>query len=391
MLNFFLQSYSFKRIVIITVSFIVLIFILNKIFDRVWKFNTALQLSDLSSVYSPPKEYDNMNRIKLMLHTQDKIIIEGNRKFITLESGKDYDYFDTVKINFADGNSEFTNKIFLQFKFSESKDSIHVVVSKSEEKNVFWKQIFYSSVLIDEINEISTDHETFLVNEKILVQKDLLNNNDTIIRTALSEFNSESRNTNYYDCGSNSVLFKKICDQIKLPCRLTGLQGGNADEAGYNNRLGYPFHTINEVYSSKDKKWIAIDLTYGFMFRIGKSYLNAVELNNKFLFMQEGEIIQDSILFTKRSLVGRDYFKFYENIYYDKNERQGFLAKKILDHFYAKYNSSFYHYSNNLLPLKNGFSYLGIKSIFYLILFILYINSVTAILFRRLFAVKKTK
>jgi hypothetical protein len=194
------------------------------------------------------------------------------------------------------------------------------------------------------------------------------------------------------ECGTNSEIFKKICGNFEVPCRIISLQGGDEEETGFFDKIGYPLHVVCEIYSSRLQKWYVVDPSFGFRFsnRNDSNYLNAVELNNNYTFMVDDDIRQDSILLTKRSTVGRDYFKYYENVmfrYRDKNR----VIDGIMNFLFLRYNNHIYHYSSNYPLLKNGLYYLGIKIFMYFFLLILYINSIMLVILKRLFTVKKPK
>ncbi len=174
---------------------------------------------------------------------------------------------------------------------------------------------------------------------------------------------------------------------------MINLQGGDVDQVGYNEYIGYPLHVVCEVYSSKHQKWYVIDPTFGFRFRhrTFHDFLNAVEISNKHTFRREDEIGQDSILLTKRTLVGKDYFKYYENVIFTKPEWKNKYLRKLGSVFYSNFNYYLYLFSNNFPPVKNGFYYVGIKTFMYFFMLILYINAVLFLLLRRLFLVKKPK
>jgi hypothetical protein len=99
--------------------------------------------------------------------------------------------------------------------------------------------------------------------------------------------------------------------------------------------------------------------------------------------------VQDSILLTKGSLVGKDYFKYYENIVFTKSEWTNKFLKKAVSVFYSKF--SYFHllYSNNFSPVRNGIYYVGLKTLMYFSLLLLYINLIMFMFIKRLLLVKK--
>jgi hypothetical protein len=174
---------------------------------------------------------------------------------------------------------------------------------------------------------------------------------------------------------------------------LVNLQGGDVDEVGSFDNMGYPLHVVCEIYSSNHQKWYVIDPTFGFRFKYKsfKDYLNAVEISNIHTFRREDEVEQDSILLTKRTLVGKDYFKYYENVIFTKSEWKNKYLRKLVSVFYSKFSYYLYLFSNNFPLVKNGFYYVGIKTFMYFFILILYINAVLFLLLKRLFLVKKPK
>ena len=393
MIKFILESYSFKRILILTVISIAVLFLLSTLFDKAWGSSSYIPTVSLNSVYSFPVEYDNFNRINLKLISKDNIAIEGNKRFSRQNSNKPNDYYDTVSFSYPDSSYDKINKIYIKFEDSRDYDSVYFVVSRSQEDKIFYNQIFYSSVLINNLNEFSKDPSEFRINKSILVNDELLASNDTLINQVFSYFNSNIDKLGIAECGRNCVIFQEICIKYGVPCRLVNLQGGDDDKVGFSDNIGYPLHVVCEIFSSKHKKWYVVDPTYGFRFKLSafNDYLNAVEIANKHTFRREDEIVQDSILLTKRSLVGKDYFKYYENVVFSMPEWKNRILKKLFNIFYGNFNYYLYLFSNNFPIVKNGFYYVGIKTFMYFFLLILYINAVLFLLMRRLFLVKKPK
>lgn len=393
MIKFILESYSFKRILVLTVLSIAVLFLLSTLFDKAWGSSSYIPIVSLNSVYSFPVEYDNFNRINLKLISKDNIAIEGNKRFSRQNSNKPNDYYDTVSFSYPDSSYDKINKIYIKFEDSRDYDSVYFVVSRSQEDKIFYNQIFYSSVLINNLNEFSKDPSEFRINKSLLVNDELLASNDTLINQVFSYFNSNIDKLGIAECGRNCVIFQEICIRFGVPCRLVNLQGGDDDKVGFSDNIGYPLHVVCEIFSSKHKKWYVVDPTYGFRFKLSafNDYLNAVEIANKHTFRREDEIVQDSILLTKRSLVGKDYFKYYENVVFSMPEWKNRILKKLFNIFYGNFNYYLYLFSNNFPIVKNGFYYVGIKTFMYFFLLILYINAVLFLLMRRLFLVKKPK
>jgi hypothetical protein len=285
---------------------------------------------------------------------------------------------------------QYLNKFYFNFENSPNTDSIFLVVAKSDKENFYWKQIFYSSVSVKNLNDFSDAPDKFRINPEKLVAGNILYDNDFIIQDVYKYFNSHIDSIGVAECGTNCINFKSVCDKFNLPCRIISLQGGDAIKSGFNNLLGYPLHVICEIYSTKFSKWYVVDPTYGFAYTKDKGPLNAVEISNKVFFKREKEISQDSVLTTKRSLVGKDYFKYYENLYFESNYRINFVIAKIGGVFFGKLKPEAYQYSNNLSAFRNGYYYVGIKSVTYLLILILSINLIVILLLKRIYNVKHT-
>lgn len=394
MFKFVLSSYSFRVLSIITVLVIAVIFVSSKIFDKLWESDTSIPITNINDVYNPPQQYDNIEKINLRLISKNRVEIEGNTKFRILENNKSsFNFYDTVSINYPDNSFELLNKIYLEFEKSHSVDSIFLVISKSYDQSLYYKQIFFSTITINNLNKFSSDVSKFRINYDNLVPENILLNNDTLINSVFRYFNDNKDTLGLAECGTNCIIFKKICDKFDLPCRLVWLQGGDIDQKGYYDYIGYPQHVICEVYSSKNKKWYVVDPSYGFRFadKSNDSYLNAVEICNKHTFKSTDSIFQDSVLSTQKTVVGKDYFKYYENIIFGNLIIENKLFKKVIRLLYSKFNYTSYSFSNNFPPIQNGLLYFGLKTFMYFILIILYINSVMFVLIRRLFIVKKPR
>ena len=391
MIRFILESYIFKKLFIATITLVIVIYAGSRVFDSIWQSSSILALTDLSDIYTPPQKYDNINKVNLSFVPPDMVCIEGNSKLKVAGSQKDYTYFDTAKITLPTETSELRNKIFIQFQNSKFQDSIYLVISKSAEKDVYWRQIFLSSVTIRKLNETGADTSKFRIARSKFVNDQLLEDNDTLINQALNYFNSHKDSLELGNCVVNSWLFSQVCDKFALPCRVVGLKGGDKDEAGFKDQLGYPSHQICEIYSSRFQKWYVIDPTYGLRFRQNDfaGYMNAVEISDKYFFMREKEIEQDSILFTKRTLLGRDYFKYYENVIFHNNYQPNLFVKKIIHVFYSKFVYNAYLYANITPTVKNAKNYIIFKSLFYLFLLILHTNFIIFIMTKRLMESKK--
>jgi hypothetical protein len=391
--RFIVNSYLFRIVILTTLGLIILFQLYNKIFDDVWRLESYLPVTNLHNIYTKPIAYDNETKIKLKLIDRNKIAIEGNKRLRIINNKENYDYYDTTKLVLAYENKEQLNKIFLQIENSTKLDSLYLVITITDKPNIFWNQIFYSSILVSEINEFSKKPEEFRINFKELVNENELKDNDSLINAVLYYFNSGKDTLKLSECGINSQIFKNISDRFNLPCRVIGLQGGDANQPGYFDKLGYPTHALCEVYSSKQMKWYVIDPTYGFRFKnIDKSdYLNAVEISDKYFFNTERTIVQDSILQTKRTSVGRDYFKYYENVFYIKSYMGNKWVMKLLKFLFNKGDYYAMQYTNNMNFLKNTYNYFGIKTIGYLVIIGIHFNLVSFFIMKRLYKVKKPK
>lgn len=360
--------------------------------DLSWGSKSAIPLTNLNDKYFIPEKYDNISRIRLNLLSKQEILIEGNKRFKLLNKNRtDFTFFDTAIIKNPAEQFDFTNRIYLQFEDSDIVDSLLIVISKSETENIYWNQIFLSSVIVSDLNETGEAVESFRIKHEKLVDKHLLINNDELINNVLNYFNGSKDSLRLAECGRNSIVFKSICDKFNLPCRTVGLMGGDAYQPGYNNQVGYPIHALCEIYSSHFKKWYVIDPTYGLRFKKKEQddFLNAIELSSKYFFNRDNDIVQDSILFTKRTLLGRDYFKYYENVFFDTDIKLNYFLEKILKYFYTKFDYRYYQYTSNMLPVKNGTYYVFLKTLLYSIVFWLYVNSILLVLIKRLYDLRK--
>jgi hypothetical protein len=385
--EFVIKSYIFKRLFIASLILVTLIIAGNKLFDKYWNSSCSFALTDLNDVYMPPAEYDNIKKVNLSLIPPGRICIEGNQRFTIIGSGKNFGFFDTVKIIYPADKLSYRNRISLQFEDSKYPDSIYIDVAKSDDKNIYWYQVFLNSVIVNKLNETGKDTAGFRTDKKRLCSQTLLDNNDTLVNRVISYFNTNKDILKLAECGTNTRVFMQICEIYKLPSRIIILQGGNADVLGYNDEIGYPTHVVCEVYSSKYKKWYVIDPTFGVRFKQkgSEDFINAAEISNYYFFLKNKEIQQDSILFTKSpALLERDYFKYYENVYIESGFKPNFLLKKILDLFYRRLNYSAYIYSNITPCIENAKDYLIFKSIMFLVLFSLYTFFVILILSKRL-------
>jgi hypothetical protein len=344
-------------------------------------------ISDLSDLYKPPVGFDDVSKIKLKLIEQDKIFIEGNRKFRMKDSGKPFGFYDTVYIKFPGESQEFLNKYFFLFENFQSFDSVYIVVAKSEENNKYWKQVFFSSVHIEELNDFNYS-EDFRIENKYLVNANILENNDSLIQLAYKYYNENLKEIGINDCGTNCDNFMKICNLYSIPVRIVTLQGGDDRVDGYQYDLGYPLHRVCEIYSSKLKKWFVLDPTYGFIYTYKNEPLNAIEISNRVFFNREILLSQDSVLITKRSVVNRDYFKYYENVFFFSNYKSHKFTDIPIQNLYGKFMPFYNHYSNKIYLSNNAYIYLGLKTVLYIFILFIYVNVILYQFYRRLLFVK---
>ncbi len=373
MYRFIFHSYIFKRVIFATAGFFIFIFILDKVFDLTWKSECLVPVTNLNDVYKTPHQYDNSSKLNLKLETPGKLSLEANKRFIITGSSNAFGYYAAVDLVRPDKEFSYTNKIYIYFENAHTPDSIYLVITKSKSPDIYWNQIFYSSVRIENLNKFSRDTNEFRLNSSLLVSKEMLENNDSLINEAVHYFNINKDNLGLRECGTNSNIFKSICDKYYVPCRLVGLQGGDATEAGFKFSIGYPIHVVCEVYSSKYGKWYVIDPSYGSTYLYKNLPLNAVEISNKVFFSREREIVEDSVLTTKNFPVNIDYFMYYENVFFDSPFRPNLIVSKFLSTFYPKYNYGSILYSNKLASSKNAREYFLIKSFFYLMIMMIYI------------------
>lgn len=392
MIKFISSSYTFKWFLLLSVIFNIFAYASSRLFDKLWGSNSSIPMINLNNVYMRPVSYDNLSKVNLKLITNNTVCIESNKKFILRGSEKAPDYYDTLQIFYPEESFERVNKIYMQLEGVLTEDSIHLVISKSSIEGKFYYQIFYSTVSIQRLNILSDDVNDFRLKPWELVSNEMLMNNDSLINSVFEYINRNIDTLGLADCGTNSEIFKRISSKFNVPCRTIVLQGGDEEEAGFSNKIGYPLHVVCEIYSSSLEKWYVVDPSFGFRFsnRNDSNFLNAVELNNKYIFMKDSDIRPDSILLTKRSTVGRDYFKYYENIMY-RDDHNIKILDRLMKFLYPRYNNHIYHYSSNYPLIKNGLYYLGIKTFMYFIILILYINSIMLIILKRLFIVKKPK
>ena len=234
MVKFILKSYLFRRFLIITPLFIILLILSSIIFDALWGSNSSIPVISQDEIYAPPLQYDNFNRLNLKMVPHDLVAIEGNKKFRLKDENKNFEFYDTVKVYYPNEEFDKVNKIFLQFEDSQFLDSIYFVNSHSEIPSIFYKQIFYSSVIINKLNEFSENPVKFRIDQSKLVSNELLENNDSLINKVLNYFNLNIDKLGLAECGRNSMVFKKICNDYSVPCRIVNLQGGDVDQVGFD-------------------------------------------------------------------------------------------------------------------------------------------------------------
>ena len=64
-----------------------------------------------------------------------------------MNNNKNYEYYDTIMFNYPDKTFDITNKIYLNFENNNSIDSISFVISKSDQKELFWFHRLRKSVI----------------------------------------------------------------------------------------------------------------------------------------------------------------------------------------------------------------------------------------------------
>jgi hypothetical protein len=369
--DYIIYSATFKRILYITFIFIAILLISNRVFDYFWR-------------------YESMNpKVNLKLLNKELLCIEGNQKFTIISRNKDYDFYDTVKIMKPTDEFDYINKIFIRFQHSNLIDSIFFVVSKTPEADIFWNQIFRSSVEINFLNKFSHKPDDFRTDYSKLVNHELLLDNDTLLKQAIFYFNENEKKLGLAECGTNSRIFKFICDKYLLPCKIITLQGGNAEEDGYNDRIGYPLHVVCELYSSKYKKWFVLDPTYGSVFLDSQIPLNAVEISNRVYFKREHDIARDSVLTTGRLELHNGYYRYYQNIYFKVN-KPGFMEIQFLNSFFSNYRYGILLHTNCMPEFKTAKIYGGVKSLMYLLILIVFFIAIfTVVSFRLLNLARK--
>ena len=170
-INFIIKSYVFRWFALLTILLVVIIYFSNKLYDSLWKKTSAIPLLDLNIVYKPPKQYDDFNRLNLILLNKTDFAIESNKKFKIEGTQKKFDYYDTTRLNYPDQSFDYVNKVYLKFENSAGIDSIFLVISKSTNQGLFWNQIFYSSVYIERLNTFSDNLSEFRINENALVEQ----------------------------------------------------------------------------------------------------------------------------------------------------------------------------------------------------------------------------
>ena len=384
MFRFILHSYIFKQVLFAAAVVFVISLILNVVFEKTWKSKCNIPVTNLNDVYKIPPQYDNFPKLNLKLEEPGKLSIEANKRFIISGSGKEFGFFDTVYIIKPDTGLSYTNRIYIYFENSQTPDSVYLTISKSEYPDACLNQIFYSSVRIENLNEFSNVNAEFRIKPSILVSKEMLENNDSLINEVINYFNINNDNLGLSECENNSKIFKSICENFSVPCRIVYLQGGNTTDAALDINVGYPYHAICEVYSSRYNKWFVIDPSYGFAFLYKNIPLNAVEISDKVYFLRENEIEEDSVLTTRSLPLNLDYLRYYENVYFISNFYPNIPEKIFMKLFYGKYKYGSYIYSNKITSSRNATGYLILKSAMYLLLTLLYILIIIIILIRRL-------
>jgi hypothetical protein len=345
-------------------------------------------LTDIEKAYKIPDEYNNFPAVNLKILNSGMLGIEANQKFKILGSGKEYCFIDSVHITKPDSAFTFNNRIYMNFQHSDLTDSIYYVVSHSPNEGIFWNQIFCNSVRINYLNNFSYNADNFRINTDELVSKELLNDNDSLIKLVINYFNLNSESLGLAECGTNSRILKSICSKFSLPCHIIMLQGGDSYEPGYDFKTGYPLHIVCEIYSSRFRKWYVLDPTYGTVFLENQVPLNAVEISNRVYFNRDSRITQDSVLVT-RSRLGKDYFNYYRNIYFETSATPNIFVARLIKYFYKNYDYSRLHYTEKMPYKRNGSQYIEEKTIMYMLIAFIYIILLFLIMISRLYNLKR--
>lgn len=389
-----------KKILFATIIFAAAVWISGRIFDSLWASQCYIPLTDLDDVYKPPREYNNIAKIKLKMVDEGTLGIMGNKKFSVIHEAtgapdpETANNYHTVGISYPNEISgRLKNRIYLTFEDSAGPDSIHMITTKSVENGLQYNQISLSSVAVSEINGFDGDAGSFELNPSTYVDRKILSDNDTLINLSIAYFNAAKDTMSISDCGEAGRIFKSVCDRFELPCRTITLQNGNSGAAGLGNEVGYPLHVVCEVYSSRLKKWYVIDPSFGFRFEnsIDGNYLNAVEISNRNFFKDEKGLVKDSILFTARNPADIAYFNYYNNVLYSFDGEQSKLVEAVRKHLYKKSNLTVFHFSNELKPGRNALYYVGLKSVMYAGFGFVYLSTLIFLLSKRIHKDKKLK
>ena len=387
MLKIIIRSHTFRRVIYTSVLFAVILYVSNLFFDRSWNDKCMKPLADIETAYKIPDEYNNLPAVNLKLLNSGMLGIEANQKFEILGSNNGYGYLDSVHVTRPDSAFSFNNRIYMRFEYRNFNDSIFYVVSHSTNEGIFWNQVFYSSVRIKHLNRFSYNPYNFRINPVKLVPNDILDDNDTLIKQVTDYFNVNAESLGLAECGTNCRILKSICQKFGLPCNIITLQGGDSYEPGYDKKTGYPIHVVCEIYSSKFKKWYVMDPSYGTIFRENQTPLNAAEISGRVYFNRNSSITQDSVLVT-RSILGKDYFNYYRNIYFRNPVIPNILVRQVIKYFYNNYDYLQLHYSEKIPHKRNGSQYIEEKTIMYLLIALLYIITIFFIMTIRLYTLK---
>ena len=84
---------------------------------------------------------------------------------------------------------------------------------------------------------------------------------------------------------------------------------------------------------------VVIDPTYGSTYLSLWVPLNAIEIANREHFRNADDIIQDSVLVTRNTELGKDYFKYYENIFFINKRKFSFIETKFFSSFTENTNT----------------------------------------------------
>jgi hypothetical protein len=138
---------------------------------------------------------------------------------------------------------------------------------------------------------------------------------DSVLRLPmLEQYEATVKNQTPIWCGTYANMFLFFCKASNIETRIIEFfKPGD-------------HHVINECYLPELKKWIAVDLTYNYIFFQNESYklLNTLDIktaveNNRLLFVNQA--VSDTLIVKKvdgKSIAWEQYLRFNPDIYYYK-------------------------------------------------------------------------